>query len=170
MTNTGTTPCVNCGHFISKNAQKCPKCSGECVSCLLCKQPIKTKEVYRPHGRNDGYAFHKNCLGFHFLIPPSVACPDCGVELSSTKLQGSLLKATDISCPDCGSPDPLGGRRVTCSCYACGCPVFTAFQTARKSYNHSSYYENCPSGPVTNYHPFHDFCLASYPGATPMPD
>ena len=148
------TTCVECGHSISEHASACPKCKWQCVKCFLCEEPVKKSEHYQPHVHRwlSDPAYHRDCFGAHFQIPPSVACPDCGVSLSETRLAETLSTLdcyiTYLACPECGFPNPL---QRTDSCSSCGLGIFKSFQTELKSIFLGS----------GSYHPrsFHDFCL-----------
>ncbi|MBT6049077.1 MAG: hypothetical protein HOG49_19945 [Candidatus Scalindua sp.] len=129
MTTSNTTPCINCGHNISRNAQSCPKCKNACFDCLLCKRPIKNQDLYR-YTMFRGKSYHKDCIRKYFQIPQSIRCPDCNIVLAETNLQTQLfdfsVHSPSSTCPNCGCPDPL--KKVNHDCPVCGLIICSSFQ------------------------------------------
>jgi hypothetical protein len=121
-------PCVNCGYRISVNARTCPNCSNFRVECQICWKPVAGADLI---GSSWGPAFHRKCLEPHFLVPASLRCPDCGVQLALTSV-GEKIQALEqewgfnVDCPKCGRRDPLLGRSGKCS--ACHLAAFDSFQ------------------------------------------
>jgi predicted RNA-binding Zn-ribbon protein involved in translation (DUF1610 family) len=130
MDNSNLTVCAECGHNVSKNAKKCPKCgitNFSTATCFFCKKrsaisDLVSKnvkkfiryEIFGPkmtrgltHTSGKKRFFHRSCIK-KYLGPNKkeiiARCSDCGKNL---KLEAEVVfksKEKD-PCPNCGAPN-----------------------------------------------------------------
>lgn len=138
---TNLIGCINCGHMVSINAERCPKCSVvdfEGCECVFCgdrgakQELLEINSSYTRHKRFLHLYAHEACLEkicTHELDYSSITCEDCLTKISKDKMLEYLMSFYEsgspkqLSCSNCGSTRPLGNAMTPC--YFCGGVIMT---------------------------------------------
>ena len=143
------TPCIDCGHRVSRSAFNCPKCKSpkpHGVDCLVCLDDrgarVSTKKGHQhPHSARSSYGpyyYHPDCVKRVLTIPTEVLCPECGVTLFASWNWEELCESGYESCKNCGAPDVLGHKG---SCLKCHLPILVFHRLELISSD--KYHESC---------------------------
>jgi len=135
-------PCIDCGHRISRSADKCPKCQSSepfGVPCKFCEDTggarIPVKEAYLSGHRT---YFHPECIKKVLSIPGGTLCPDCGVSQSQAWSLKELSERRVLSCKNCGMWDVLC---LSGMCSRCQLPILIFHKM--KSSGSARYHDFC---------------------------
>lgn len=147
------TPCIDCGHRVSRSALECPKCNSpepHGVDCLVCQDVggsrLSIKQVHEhPHRRHSSdrpYYYHPDCVRRVLAIATDVFCPECSTTLSQCWKWEELCENGVESCKNCGVRNVFGRKG---SCAKCRLPilVFHRTETARQAFSLVEYHESC---------------------------
>src|SRR5947209_17704789 len=99
------THCLECDCLVSERAYRCPnpKCRTSYPrgdTCEICDQPVRrsaaaisVRAVLTMHSSSErGIVAHKECVERYYQIPPTLMCPDCGIQLAGTDVTFSPLR------------------------------------------------------------------------------
>jgi len=146
------TPCIDCGHQISKLAIDCPKCQSSKphgVHCLICQDDggiaLSIKKAHRhPHDQSNwGYRYyHPECVKKVLAIPINISCPECAIQLSQSWSWEELCERGYVSCKNCGVLNVFGSKGI---CEKCSLPTlgFNKGEVSGSIYSAKTYHELC---------------------------
>jgi hypothetical protein len=144
----GLTSCVYCGHRVSSEAYKCPRCGEppKGIRCKLCSGFVKEAEKHPALYCDAQFAYHQSCVLQVFTPPATVNCPDCNAAVHTTMTANDLAIGTNVPpCPTCGKPSVFGGCG---NCSGCRLPIYAALHSyyikgEDRGYPEWQYHETC---------------------------